>query len=102
MKNIGGWGPFKEKERCLLLRPGVRVLAGLTLPETNSKFAPENRPGPKRKGSSPNLHFSGAKLVFGSVMNVSFLSETFFPQKTVASTSPHYGGFVRTPSTPGT
>ena len=26
----------------------------LTLPETNSKFAPENRPKPKRKQSSSN------------------------------------------------
>jgi len=31
-----------------------------TLPETNSKFAPENRPNPKRKGSSSNHSFSGA------------------------------------------
>ena len=29
--------------------------------------APENRPSPKRKGSSPNHHFSGAMLVLGSV-----------------------------------
>ena len=34
-----------------------------TLPETNSEFAPENRPGPKRKGSSSNHQFSGAMLV---------------------------------------
>ena len=32
-----------------------------TLPETNiAAIAPENRPGPKRKGSSPNHPFSGA------------------------------------------
>ena len=30
--------------------------------------APENRPKPKRKGSSPNPHFSGAMLVAGRVI----------------------------------
>ena len=29
----------------------------------NSKFAPENKPGPKRKGSSSNHHFSGGELL---------------------------------------
>ena len=31
----------------------------------NSEFSPENIPGPKRKGSSSNHHFSGAMLNFG-------------------------------------
>ena len=31
-------------------------------------IAPGNRPGPKRKGLSPNHQFSGAILVFGSVL----------------------------------
>ena len=34
----------------------------ITLPQSNI-FAPENRPGPKRKReSSPSIHFSGAML----------------------------------------
>ena len=34
----------------------------VTLPETNSKFAPENRPGPKRKRESiPTIHFQMRK-----------------------------------------
>ena len=36
-----------------------------TLPETNSEFTPENRPGHKRKGSSSNHPFSGAMLASG-------------------------------------
>ena len=36
-----------------------------TLPETNGKFAPENRPKPNRKDS--NHPFSGAMLVSGRV-----------------------------------
>ena len=42
----------------------------ITLPKTNSHFAPENRPKPKRKGlySNSNHQFSGAEmLVSGSV-----------------------------------
>ena len=36
----------------------------VALPETNSKFAPENRPGPKRKRNSYSKHpFSGAFAV---------------------------------------
>ena len=34
-----------------------------TLPETNSNFAPENRPKPNRKGSYSNHPFLGAKAV---------------------------------------
>ena len=34
-----------------------------TLPKTNSIFAPENRPGPKRKRSYSNHPFSGALAV---------------------------------------
>ena len=33
------------------------------LPETNSKFAPENRPKPNRKGSYSNHPFLGAKML---------------------------------------
>ena len=43
-------------------------LGGDTLPETNSKFAPENRPGPKRTCQiEPTMGFLGANwlLVFG-------------------------------------
>ena len=35
-----------------------------TFPETNSKFAPENRPGPKRKRSYSNHPCSGAMIGF--------------------------------------
>ncbi len=38
-----------------------------TLPKTKSDFSLENRPGPKRKGSSSNHPFSGAMLVAGRV-----------------------------------
>ena len=37
----GDWWSGYENERCPMFQN--------TLPETNSKFAPENRPGPKRK-----------------------------------------------------
>ena len=36
-----------------------RKLSLTTLPETNIDIAPENRPKPKRKGSSSNHQFSG-------------------------------------------
>ena len=39
-------------------------------PKTNSKFAPQNRPGSKRKRSSSNHQFSGAILVSGRVVVV--------------------------------
>ena len=38
------------------------------LPGSFSQFAPENKPGPKRKGSSSNHHFSGAMLNFQGVV----------------------------------
>ena len=33
---------------------------GMDVPKFNSEFTPANVPGPKRKGSSSNHHFSGA------------------------------------------
>ena len=40
-----------------------RISWKVTLPETNSHFAPENRPGPKRKRSYSKHPFSGAMLL---------------------------------------
>ena len=53
-----------------------------TLPETNI-FAPENRPGPIRKGSSSNHQFSGAMLVSGRVRVMIFVCQplSFVGQK---------------------
>ncbi len=46
---------------ALMMVPSPRLICSFkcfTLPETNSKFAPENRPGPKRKRESPPIiHF---------------------------------------------
>ena len=39
---------------------------GVTLPKTNSKFAPENRQNPKRKQSYSNHPFSGVNLLLVS------------------------------------
>ncbi len=53
------------------LRAITPYLGYYTLPETNSKFAPENRPKPNRKGSYSNHPFLGAKmLVSGRVVLV--------------------------------
>ena len=51
----------------VILTPIVLMVVGIpgvgnTLPETNGKFAPENRPGPNRKGSYSNHPCSGAKM----------------------------------------
>ena len=46
-------------------------------PETNSKFAPENGPGPKRKGSYSNRPFSGAMLVSGRVLFEELFCHTY-------------------------
>ena len=46
-------------------------------------IAPENRPYPKGKGSSPNPHFSGATLVSGSVIIFQHVSWT--PQQSWVS-----------------
>ena len=44
-----------------------------TLPETNI-FAPENRPGPKRKFHIPTIHFQGLTVSFGECnMEIRFL-----------------------------
>ena len=53
--------PSAERSSPGVLGPG-------TLPETNGKFAPENRPKPNRKGSYSNHPFLGAMLVSGRVM----------------------------------
>ena len=42
-------------EECLDFHRKDAVLH--TLPETNSKFAPANRPGPKKETSIPTIHF---------------------------------------------
>ena len=42
-------------------------------PETNSKFAPENRPGPKKERS--NHQFSGANWLFVSRRVVAIISD---------------------------
>ena len=39
------------------------VASKFTLPETNSKFAPENRPKPNRRQSYSNHPFLGAKML---------------------------------------
>ena len=57
---------------------------GDTLPETNSILAPENGPKPKRKRSSSNHPFSGAKMV------VSFRGDIIFECVFVAEI--HFNG----------
>ena len=42
-------------------------ILGITLPKTNSKFAPENRPKPKRKLIFQPSIFRGKLLVSGRV-----------------------------------
>ena len=57
---FGGWNFF------FLINPWFRMG---TLPETNRKFAPENRPRPNRKGSYSNHpFFRGELLNFGRVV----------------------------------
>ena len=60
-----------------------------TLPETNSKFAPENRPSYKETSSSSNHPFSGAKMLVSGreiFLVISFLvprpARAGFPQFT--------------------
>ena len=48
--------------------------ASTTLPETNSAFTPENRPGRHRKFHLPTIHFQGRTLSFkGSVKHLEWL-----------------------------
>ena len=42
---------------------GAQQKNGTTLPETNSQFAAENKPGPKRKLLFQFHPFSGAKML---------------------------------------
>ncbi len=48
------------------------------LPKTNSKFAPENRPNPKRKPSIPTIHFQVLSLAGFVSGRVIFSGEAFF------------------------
>ena len=55
--------PIREVVELIRRTHLYHKITAVTLPETNSKFAPENRPGPKRKGSYSKHWFSGTMLV---------------------------------------
>ena len=60
-------------------RPSAGVVS---LPETNSEFTPESRPGLKRKPSYSNHPFSGASCLFlGGVGVLYFLLRGFVVPK---------------------
>ena len=50
-------GIFEHLELCTAIQKSI---SAATVPKT--KVSPENRPGPKRKGSSSNHQFSGCEL----------------------------------------
>ena len=52
------WGPSQGSHLVSVLLPPF---------ETNSQFAPENRPGPKRNSHPPTLAFLGGYVGFGRV-----------------------------------
>jgi len=54
--------PKLDLEKTFSVGPKTTCKWGNTLPETNSNFAPENKPKPKRKRESiPTIHFQGRK-----------------------------------------
>ena len=70
-KGVKVWGGKARSSTAI--SPKKWMLGRVTLPETNSKFAPENRPKPNRKRESIPIHpFLGAR-------NVSFREGKAFP-----------------------
>ena len=79
--DIAGWKIHPEWTQYFLSKMGdILAMLGNTL---KLRIAPENRPGPKGKGSSPNPHYLGATLVSGSVIIFQHVSWT--PQQSWVS-----------------